>query len=151
MTQAKLPDQNWQATPCTLFAGKKDKDGYGQAYCAAEKRVLRAHRLAYTRHHGMRYEDIAGLVVRHACDTPACINPLHLSLGTHADNTDDKVSRGRQARGSMIGLSVLTEADIPVIRSRMAEGWTIAQVSRSLGCSHTTVSRVHRGLTWRHI
>lgn len=34
-------------------------------------------------------------VVRHTCDTPSCCNPNHLRVGTHLDNINDKLSRGR--------------------------------------------------------
>lgn len=54
---------------------------------------LRAHRVAYWLTTG---EWPADHVVRHTCDNPPCVNPAHLLLGTHSDNTQDKMDRGRQ-------------------------------------------------------
>ena len=36
-----------------------------------------------------------GMIVRHTCDNRACINPMHLQIGTHADNMRDMATRGR--------------------------------------------------------
>lgn len=58
------------------------------------------HRVAFVLHH----RDLAaGELVLHSCDTPLCWNPLHLSAGTHQDNSDDMRSKGRQARGRPLG------------------------------------------------
>ena len=49
-----------------------------------------------------------GMLVRHTCDNPACINPEHLILGTHQDNSDDMLER---RRGNHTTLYALTEDD----------------------------------------
>lgn len=61
------------------------------------RRTRGAHRVAYALAHA---EGIpVGLYVCHHCDNPPCCNPRHLFVGTHQDNVDDKVSKGRQSRG----------------------------------------------------
>ncbi len=75
---------------CWLWTGGLDTHGYGQMRNERGKVEL-AHRISYRLHHG----DPAGLVVRHRCDTPSCVNPDHLQLGTYADNAQDMVRRGR--------------------------------------------------------
>lgn len=41
-----------------------------------------------------------GLILRHRCDNPSCINLDHLELGTQADNVKDRDTRGRTAVGA---------------------------------------------------
>ncbi|MBZ9873113.1 HNH endonuclease [Mesorhizobium sp. BR1-1-9] len=58
-------------------------------------------KLAYRLSHAVYKGPIpAGLIVCHRCDTPLCINPDHLWLGTHADNTADKMRKGRYRLGA---------------------------------------------------
>lgn len=79
---------------CIPWDRAVDRDGYGRA--KHEGKTWKAHRLAYV----LAFGPIpAGLEVRHSCDNPPCVNVDHLSLGTHAENMQDMVDRGRSGRG----------------------------------------------------
>jgi hypothetical protein len=86
---------------CWLWKGAKERSGYGLAYTGfkADGRKDRhfAHRVAYALSKG----DIrAGLEVMHGCDTPGCVNPDHLTLGTHQQNIADRDAKGRTKKTS---------------------------------------------------
>ena len=51
-----------------------------------------ASRVSYALQRG---DVAAGLFVCHTCDNPRCIDPFHLFLGTHQENVDDAVRKGR--------------------------------------------------------
>ena len=87
----------------------KDKDGYA---CCKHGRI---HRLMY------QGEIPPNHVVRHTCDTPACINPDHLVLGRHADNVADRVARNRSATGTNNGRAKLIEEDVIAIYTNTTE------------------------------
>lgn len=38
----------------------------------------------------------AEMLMCHRCDTPSCVNPLHLFQGTYRDNTLDAIRKGRR-------------------------------------------------------
>lgn len=84
-------------TECILTPYYKDKDGYGLRRYKGKYKG--AHRIAYCEAHNIEIDLIDGKVVLHSCDNPACVNPDHLSLGTHQDNVADKVRKGRQRTG----------------------------------------------------
>jgi hypothetical protein len=80
---------------CWPWAAAK-ADGYGRF--KIEGRLYSAHRIAYTLARGVIPPGTGyhGTIVMHACDNPACCNPLHLKLGTNRDNVRDMVAKGRR-------------------------------------------------------
>jgi len=81
-----VPDPN---TGCWLWTGGLNK-GYGMTNW--KRKLIKAHRLSYIAFKG---EIKNKLWVLHKCDTPACVNPEHLFLGTGKDNTQDAFKKGR--------------------------------------------------------
>lgn len=75
---------------CWIWQGGKNKDGYGAA--TVNGKYINAHRLSFKLNIG---EIPKGMFVCHTCDTPSCINPEHLFLGTHEDNMKDMKKKGR--------------------------------------------------------
>ena len=68
-----------------------------------------AHRVSWMLHRG---EIPEGVCVLHTCDTPSCVNPDHLFLGTHKDNEQDKMRKGRKPVGEKIPWHKLSEDDV---------------------------------------
>ena len=97
-----------------------NRKGYGvcQNQWEPNKQMLH-HRLAYLLAHNLEPKAIEGLMVRHHCDNPACINPEHLALGTAQDNMNDMKARGRHksvpSKGSKNGMAKLTEDIVKAI------------------------------------
>lgn len=78
---------------CILWKGAVTPSGYGQHIPWINNETLSAHRLAYLIHYG---EFDRKLCVLHKCDNPPCVNPEHLFLGTHKENTQDMLRKGRR-------------------------------------------------------
>jgi hypothetical protein len=82
---------------CIEWGGATDAKGYGICYARRfGKLIRRAHVLAWIDANGRL--PLPGEQVRHTCDNPPCINPVHLLIGSAKDNSQDAVSRGRLAQ-----------------------------------------------------
>lgn len=110
------------------------------------KNGKRLHRVVYKETYG---EIPDGLVVRHKCDNPNCINPEHLELGTHADNVRDRVERNRSAKGSNNGRAKLTEDDVRYIRS--GEITNKSELARMFKVDHKTIRQILKFEIWKEI
>lgn len=136
--------------PCWEWNGNKFTNGYGQANLVHNgKRNHLVHRLAYEHWHG----DIPkGMVICHRCDNPPCMNPDHLFSGSHKQNTQDMVAKGRHGRGGRQPASKLTEQSVREARAAYATGKiTQDALARAYGVSQPTMSLVLRGKKWAHV
>lgn len=100
---------------CWEWQGYRMPSGHGQIGIPG-RRVTTTHRVAWEIANGRAIPQ--GLMVRHRCDNPPCINPKHLEIGTAADNSRDAVERGRVARGISHPHTRLSEAQVIEIRAR---------------------------------
>ena len=74
---------------CWLWMGSR-RGSYGIIW--NNNTNISVHRASWNIHRG----DIPrGMWVLHRCDTPLCVNPDHLFLGTHRDNMIDAAYKGR--------------------------------------------------------
>lgn len=79
-------------TGCWMWTGGVESKGYGRIHINGKR--VKGHQAAWILFRGPIPE---GMCICHKCDTPGCVNPDHLFLGTMADNMRDKVKKGRQS------------------------------------------------------
>ncbi|MCL6324025.1 HNH endonuclease [Pectobacterium polaris] len=126
--------------------------GNADGYLATNRKidgVLRScylHRLVYCQSQGLTLEDINGLVVRHKCDNPRCVNPNHLEIGTVRDNNIDCVLRGRHPKpNARIDLETAEN-----IRSEYkTREVTQKQIGEKYGLSRTHIGGIVRHEAWK--
>jgi HNH endonuclease len=169
-------DQFWlhvrKTEGCWLWTGPTN-GRYGRV-----GRRTYAHRVSYELEHGPIPD---GLFVMHNCDTPLCVRPDHLRVGTAKENTQDAVAKRRMATGERHGTkthpetvargarhgtkthperinrgedrpqSKLTEEDVRQIRQLAALGETRALLARRYGVTSTVIRRIAEGTSWRHV
>lgn len=120
-------------------------NGYGRFMY--DNRIIPAHRFSWLLHKGCA----ADLDVLHSCDNPLCVNPAHLSTGTHADNMRDRNRKGRQAKGEQNGRAKVDAATVLLIRYRLARGESAVNISRDVGLDASSVIRIGQRKTWAHL
>ena len=135
-------------TDCGIWTGAWQSMGYGQV--RYNGKTILAHRAAYMVY---RSDIPVGLCVLHKCDTPPCINPDHLFLGTQKDNIRDMISKGRgRLRHESGWYSRFCADDIRRFRAMYASGeYTINSLARKLGITSGGMWKIIRRKTWTHL
>lgn len=152
-----IADRFWlkvhKTDSCWLWTGAVHPNGYGALRDTGKySGVLSAHHISWELHNGPIPN---GLWVLHNCpsgDNPACVNPVHLWLGTHRHNVLDRDTKGRVAKGEQSGTSKLTESQVLAIRKRYAAGGiTYSTIAREFHLSSGHVWNIVNRTLWRHI
>ena len=151
---------------CWLWTAAKDHNGYGKfsvggqrdEYGNRRNSMVSAHRFAYELVNGPipKQDSHHGLCVLHKCDTPSCVRPAHLFLGTNAENVKDMDRKGRRvtkaAKGSAHVNAILTETQVINIYERYAAGGI---TQKKLACEYkvslSTINSIINGRLWSHL
>lgn len=133
---------------CWLWTGGGGDGRYGH-FCI-DGGSVKAHRWIYD----YVVEPIDdGLVLRHRCDNPKCVNPAHLEPGTSSQNTQDAIERGRwpDRSGEKHPMAVLDAEKVVRIRNLAALGYTQHWIAEQCGISRQHVGKIVRRECWDHI
>lgn len=139
---------------CWIWQGGKDKDGYGKFQITMSRfgipvgwptpqRHIRAHHFAWELEHGTTS---FGELIMHSCDTPACVNVAHMSIGTPKLNYDDAVAKNRHTYGERN--SILKSSDVIAILQSTERD---AVLAIRFGVKPVTISAIRHRRIWRHI
>lgn len=148
---------------CWIWIGTRNPHGYGNFHVGRVS-VL-AHRLAWEMRHSYSAQ---GFFVLHHCDNPSCVNPVHLWLGTPADNVRDREwkKRGGAAYGDRNGSKTmpnrirrgqdapsakLTTAQVLEIRALFAAGRPKKTLAKRYGVHRATIFSIVNRETWTHV
>ncbi|WP_395055226.1 HNH endonuclease signature motif containing protein [Polaromonas sp.] len=136
---------------CHIWLGSANGGGYGTSQFAG--RVL-----GTTIVHRALFQHLNGAVPRgayicHECDTPSCVNPSHLFLGTPTDNARDRANKGRSAPkyGEFSGRAKLTTLDVLEIRRLRLMGAPLPGLASTYRVSTSTILNAATGRTWRSL
>ncbi len=127
---------------CWLWIGSFNNKGYGVIRHFGNQML--AHRMSVI----LDGRDPTGKLVMHKCDTPACVNPNHLVMGTNQENMIDCSKKGRICRGEKNPSSKVNEDVVKAIRESGLNG---VQLANTYGVTKNTIYVIKRRRTWKHV
>lgn len=132
---------------CWLWTGGTFPNGYGQFWL--DGRNTSAHRASWRLFRG---PIPSALVICHRCDTPPCVNPAHLFLGTVGDNNQDKMIKGRASHGAGHHNAKVTDNQVRTIRALWDTGqYRVKDLARAFDVSAATAHKIATRSAWRHV
>jgi hypothetical protein len=83
-----------------------------------------------------------GMEIMHTCDTPACVNPAHLSQVTHKANMHDMIRKGRgPSSHKSRSARTFSDRDKESAAILYLNGRTVREIARLFDCPHQTVHK----------
>ncbi|MCA1824415.1 MAG: HNH endonuclease [Frankia sp.] len=145
-------DKEGAGNGCWLWTGYRDRHGYGQV--RRQQRTHLVHRLVLAEKLGRPIAE--GMECLHSCDNPGCVNPEHLSEGTHADNMRDCAEKDRANSGPGVSRNVgsanpAAKLDPEKVRAIRAAGGPQTAIAAAFGLRQQTVSDIRRRRIWAHV
>jgi hypothetical protein len=128
---------------CWIYPGTIDTGGYKSVKHNGKK--IGAHRVAYMVGAGKIPK---GKYVCHHCDTPACVRPSHLFVGSAKDNYLDAKAKRRHTHGDKCWRVRLTERAVKYIKRSKK---TQTELGRQFGVRNTTIWQIIHGRNWKHV
>ena len=137
---------------CWIWKGGVVGTGYGMVKLPRSRKMKVASRVSLEIKMGRflhRFE-----LACHTCDTPLCVNPAHLFVGSNSDNmadasAKDRIHRWNGARsGSQNPRAKLDESQALAIKFDERIHRLIAV---DYGVSETTVTNIKNGRVWAHL
>lgn len=138
--KSKLLSRIKYENDCWLWTGSVNDDGYGNIWIG--KSCKKTHRVSYILFKG----DIPDkMCVCHKCDKRSCINPEHLWIGTHKDNMNDMVNKGRTLYAEQRKNNKIPRALYLEIVNKYLSGQRQTQLAKEYNCHSTTIwNAIHK-------
>jgi hypothetical protein len=141
---ARVDAGDWSLDRCWNWTGHRTDRGYG-VFAPAKKVQHRAHRFAL---HAYLGREPRGLVL-HSCDNRACVNPKHLSEGTHRENMSQMAERRRAARGPRHPKAKLTPSKALAINIlHRGSDYSTRELARMFAMHQSTIAAIISGRLW---
>ena len=131
---------------CLLWTGALSPAGYGRISIWTNRSTF-AHRVAWY----LEYGEWPKGELRHNCDTPACVEVAHLQDGTHRQNAEDMVKRGRSLIGERNPQAKLTAGKIEEARQLIEKGLSLTKTAKKFGVTRAALTDAIRGVHWGHL
>ena len=132
---------------CWIINGSQTDKGYSRF--TINYKMYTGHRASWIIHNGPIPNK---LCVLHKCDTPLCVNPNHLFLGTRADNVYDMVNKDRHTKGENNKNAKFTPDKVVYIRylqrnSKLSNTF----IAKIFNTTQQTISAIKHKIIWKHV